>query len=542
MPPSFPTLPGWEDAFHEILSHLRPSEYFVFDDDEEVSARFFLRRTLLSLAVSCHAFLVLALDMLWHTLDNIHPLLKLLPNYQRRYSTYHLTGDIPPEAWSRLKTYAPRVRGVTFSRKAGIAASVWRIIWEQCQGTPLLPNLRKLHTIKLNATHIFALRAFASPSLRDVFLEFYEDLSGDQNPNAVGPAAGLVLQEFSAKAPGLLRLCFSPDMRVEREYLMCLSLFPQLEELYLDDHLTFDEDLLAVLHGLRTLTHMKISILLHDPPASAQLDLPDEFPKLTELDLCGPPAHLARFVLASSMPRLNSLSIWFSSHRPDGLDASLASICRHICPHALTHVTVQLNTSFVHPPRLLVRLLDPLLPFPHLEEVVFRLADYLPLRDDDLARVSRAWPSLRALLVIQSSAALAHPDRQPGTIVRPTLAGLVELARGCPHLAELCIPELDVSVGSGQLDVDSVPLMGHGSLDLCIQNLVGAEEEETQLRVAVVLDRPFPSLELEDGIEALEQYGGNVNPYQAESKNVSKLLRAMQIGRGHYPHGVERRA
>ncbi|KAM5544999.1 hypothetical protein V8D89_001110 [Ganoderma adspersum] len=489
MPPSFPTLAGWEDAFQEILSHLRPSEYFVFDDDEEVAARFFLRRTLLSLAVSCRAFLVLALDMLWHTLDNIHPLLKLLPNYQRRYSTYHLTGDIPPEAWSRLKTYAVR-----------------------CQGTPLLPNLRKLHTIKLNATHIPALRAFASPSLRDVFLEFYEDLGGDHNPNVVAPAAGWALQEFSNKAPELLRLCFSPDMRVEREYLMCLSLFTQLEELYLDDHLTFDEDLLAVLHGLRILTHLKISILLHDPPPSAQLDLPDD------------------------------LSIWFGSHRPDGLDASLTSICRHICPHTLTHVTVQLNVDFVHPPRFLVSLIKPLLPFPHLEELVFRLADYLPLRDEDLARVSRAWPSLRALLLIQSSAALADPDRQPGGIVRPTLAGLVELARGCPHLAELCIPELDVSVGPGQLDVDSVPLMGHGPLDLCIQNLVGAEEEETQLRIAVVLNRLFPCLELEDGIEALEQYGGNVNPYQAESENVSKLMRAMQIGREHYPHSVERRA
>ena len=88
MPPSFITLAGWEDAFHEVLSHLRPSEYFVFDDDEEVDARFFLRRTLLSLAISCHAFFDPALDMLWHSLDNIHPLLKILPNYQRRDSTY----------------------------------------------------------------------------------------------------------------------------------------------------------------------------------------------------------------------------------------------------------------------------------------------------------------------------------------------------------------------------------------------------------------------------------------------------------------------
>ena len=80
----FTALAGWEDAFHEILGHLRPSEYFVFDDHEETAIRFSLRRTLLSLAVSCRGFLDPSLDMLWHSLDNVHPLLKLLPNYQRR--------------------------------------------------------------------------------------------------------------------------------------------------------------------------------------------------------------------------------------------------------------------------------------------------------------------------------------------------------------------------------------------------------------------------------------------------------------------------
>ncbi|PIL32753.1 hypothetical protein GSI_04868 [Ganoderma sinense ZZ0214-1] len=535
MPPAFPALAGWEDAFHEILSYLRPSEYFVFDDEDEVATRFFLRRTLLSLAVSCRAFFDPALDMLWHSLDNIHPLLKLLPNYQCLDSIYYLEGDIPPEAWSRLKTYAARVRGITFSRKANIDAGVWWTILEQCQGIPLLPNLRKLHTIKLNAIHIFVLRAFASPSLRDVFLEFYEDLDGDRSPSSMAPIAGSALQEFSIKATEITRLCLYPDLTIGREDLMCLSRFTQLEELYLNDHLVLDEDLLFMLNGLKNIRFLKIPILLRGPPESTQVHLPYEFHNLTGLDLCGPPAHLARFIVASSMPRLNDLSIWFGPHHSDGIETYLTSICRHIGPHTLAHFTAQLS-SFVHAPQLLMRLLEPLLPFAQLEEVVVRQADSLPLRDEDLARISHAWPKLRMLRFDQSTTALEDPDRQPGSTARSTLAGLVDLARGCPHLTELCIPELDASVLP---PIAGVPLMGHGPLDLCIENLVGAEDEETQLDVAVILDRLFPCLDLDYGIKEQRNYGGNANPYTAESENVSKLLRVMQLGREHYPRGVE---
>ncbi|PIL32752.1 hypothetical protein GSI_04867 [Ganoderma sinense ZZ0214-1] len=535
MPPAFPTLTGWEDAFHEILSYLKPSQYFVFDDKEEVATRFFLRRTLLSLAVSCRAFFDPALDILWYSLDNIHPLLKLLPTYQRHDSVYYLEGGISPEAWSRLRTYAARVRGVTFSRKAGIDTSVWRIILEQCQGTPLLPNLRKFHTIKLNASHLFALRAFASPSLRGVYLEFYEDLRGEENPHTVAPIAGFALQEYSIKAPEITSLCVFPDLAISREHLTCLSRFTHLEELYLKDHLTFDEDLLLLLVNLRDLTHMKLSVLLRDSTTYGPLDLTQGFQKLTRLTLGGQPAHLARFMLACSMPRLNDLSLLPGSRPADGLDTSLASICRHIGPHTLTRFETQVE-NFVRPPRFLMTFLQPLLPFSKLEEVVFYVKA-LPLHDMDFFRIARAWPKLRMLRLKESPITISDPDREPGSVVRPTIHALVELARHCPRLTCLCIPELDASVLPL---VDCVPRLGHGPLDLCIQNLVGAEDEETQFVIAAVLDRLFPRLDLEYGIEELRGYGGNVNPFLEDSENISLLLRAMQQGREHYPRGVER--
>ena len=120
---------------------------------------------------------------------------------------------------------------------------------------------------------------------------------------------------------------------------------------------------------------------------------------------------------------------------------------------------------------------------------------------------------------------------------RPTVHALIALARHCPHLTCLCIPELDASVLPL---VGSVPLMAHGPLDLCIQNLVGTEDIVTQFDVAGILDRLFPRLDLEYGIEELQRYGDNPNPFLEESVNISNLLRAMQMGRRHYPSGIER--
>ena len=89
MKASFTTLAGWHDVFHEILSHLDPidSDYNV-DDDKDckiyITALHTCQRATLSLALSCRAFLDPSLNKLWRGLDDIHNLLKLLPNYQRR--------------------------------------------------------------------------------------------------------------------------------------------------------------------------------------------------------------------------------------------------------------------------------------------------------------------------------------------------------------------------------------------------------------------------------------------------------------------------
>ncbi|PIL32754.1 hypothetical protein GSI_04869 [Ganoderma sinense ZZ0214-1] len=313
-----------------------------------------------------------------------------------------------------------------------------------------------------------------------------------------------------------------------------------MERLHLSDCAPLDEAILLNLGNLENLTHLRAYIQFQDSAESTAglLDFKHGFQKLIKLDVHCQPTHLVRFMLASSMPQLSVLELRLRPHFADAFHSDFSSICRHIGPHNLTRFRVELG-DFLHPPRHLMDVLEPLLPFANLQELEVLSETHLPLRNEDLERLARAWPKLHALILAQSETTMTEPDRIPGSVERPTLHGLVALAQGCPRLAQISIPDLDAT---SVPPTDSVPLIAHRARNLCIQNLVGAEEDERQLAIAVVLDRLFPRLRLEPwGIEELPGHGGNPNMYLADSKNVSLLLRAMQLARKHYrdPGGIQ---
>ncbi|KAM5545027.1 hypothetical protein V8D89_001138 [Ganoderma adspersum] len=356
MPASFLSLTGWNDVFHEVLNHLERPVDDVHDNEDydgEIyrAALSTFRNALLSLALSCRAFLDPSLDKLWHDLHDILPLLELLPNYERR---------------------------------------------------------GRVHIERLDLSH---------------------------------------------RAP-------------------------------------VDETLLIRFAKLENLAQLQVTACFPNSTDSPPLDRRHSFQKLTKLELRCQPTGLARFILASTMPRLNDLYD-FLKHFP--------SICRHIGPHTLTRLRVELGEISL--------------------ELFFE--EHLPLRDADIERLARAWSNQHNLILIQSETTMSDPDR---------------LARGCPQLSKICIPDLDAT---SVPPADSVPLTAHGARKLCIQNLVGAGEDETRLAVAVVLDRLFPRLKLEmSGIMEMPGYGDSPNPYVDDSESVTLLLRAMQIARKHYPGGV----
>ena len=566
----FLTLAGWNDIFHEILNILEPEDDYDYDeddyryedhDDAEFAARVVFRGTLLSLALSCRAFLDPSLDKLWNDLHSIHAVFNLLPNFQLHGSTYvsvyifvlhaltsyahkfgkKFAGNISPDAWARLQTYATRVHTINVFLTAVYAPSVWPTVLKQCHGKPLFPNLRTLRLVirweaPLNRLQVAPAQCLAASSLRALLITSNADQGVDAA--AISTVTARMLQEFASKSPRLSHLSCLPYRSIGCEHLRCLSQFVQMEGLVLNSYSIVDEDLLVVLSNLKNLTNLEASISLQDPSDARQLDLKAGFQRLIRLDLklhC-PPEYLTRFILATSMPRLEDLSLLLSTRHVDGVLTSFPAIWHHIGPHKLTRLRVGLG-DFEHPPLFLMELLEPLLPFSKLQELEFLFQEHLPLCDEDLSRFARAWPQLHALLFRQSDASLANPNREPGALARPTLSGLVELARGCPKLVCICIPDLDVSA-SALPKAEDVPLLRHGLLDLCIQNLVGAEDSERQLDVAVVLDRLFPRVKLEFKIRGPLRYDNNPNPHVADLVNVSRLVRAMRIAREHYPGGV----
>ena len=80
--------------------------------------------------------------------------------------------------------------------------------------------------------------------------------------------------------------------------------------------------------------------------------------------------------------------------------------------------------------------------------------------------------------------------------MRPTLSGLVDLARRCPRLEASRVPLLDASVIP---EKTAVPPLGHGLRSLLLNNIaLPAAGSPPYMEAATVLNRVFPSIDLEE--------------------------------------------
>ncbi len=79
-------------------------------------------------------------------------------------------------------------------------------------------------------------------------------------------------------------------------------------------------------------------------------------------------------------------------------------------------------------------------------------------------------------------------------LVRPTLSGLVDLARCCSHLTWFRFPKLDVNVVP---EKDTALPLGHGLRTFSVKNaILPPSKSPRYLEAATVLDRVFPSIGL----------------------------------------------
>ncbi|KAF7341026.1 hypothetical protein MSAN_02088300 [Mycena sanguinolenta] len=124
------------DLLEEILGHLSSAS-----DRQELDTQ---RRTLLWIASTSKDFSLSAIKFLWRRLDNLLPLLRLLPSFTKRDSIYCLFGAMTPIEWMSFDRHAKHVREIVYDDipdTIHIEPSVYLRLSLRC--SPILPNLRR---------------------------------------------------------------------------------------------------------------------------------------------------------------------------------------------------------------------------------------------------------------------------------------------------------------------------------------------------------------------------------------------------------------
>ncbi|PIL33816.1 hypothetical protein GSI_04441 [Ganoderma sinense ZZ0214-1] len=139
--------------------------------------------------------------------------------------------------------------------------------------------------------------------------------------------------------------------------------------------------------------------------------------------------------------------------------------------------------------------LEPLLAFPNIKTFNLWSSSVIPsIHDDDLAQFGAAWPRLTSFHV---SHLVSRQDIVSSGAVPPTLSGLVDFARRCPHLESFRTPALDAKVFPDK--TATLPL-GHRLQSISITDSVTLPSPTSRAfsEVARILDCVFPSVVLED--------------------------------------------
>ncbi|KAJ7624102.1 hypothetical protein DFH06DRAFT_756897 [Mycena polygramma] len=123
------------DLLEEIMGHVSSVQ-----DQEDLKAA---RRSLFSMARTCTAFSPSAVKFLWRRLDNLSPLLHLLPCFRNIGHTYALFGAIEPHQWLSFDRHASFVQEIIYKghseRPIIIDPSVY--VRLAMRGSTVLPNL-----------------------------------------------------------------------------------------------------------------------------------------------------------------------------------------------------------------------------------------------------------------------------------------------------------------------------------------------------------------------------------------------------------------
>ncbi|KAJ6566651.1 hypothetical protein B0H19DRAFT_712702 [Mycena capillaripes] len=121
------------ELLEEILPHISLGENL-----KDLKAA---RQSLLSIASASKALSPSALKFLWRRLDNLLPLLRLLPSFASKGNKYGLLFATESSEWLSFDRYAPYVREVIYNAERPIVIDPSVYIQLTIRRSPILPNL-----------------------------------------------------------------------------------------------------------------------------------------------------------------------------------------------------------------------------------------------------------------------------------------------------------------------------------------------------------------------------------------------------------------
>ncbi|KAI0764401.1 hypothetical protein BD413DRAFT_482852 [Trametes elegans] len=466
------------------------------------SERRIRRHTLAISARVCRAFYGAALDVLWHAMDDITPLLSVLPTYTTNGGVF--TGGITDENWQRFQVYASRVRQLVMSRDERYGRSpsetAWMVLMQRSHG-PLLPRLEHLAV----SCSVGALMMLLSPTL--THLDWRITVSFNPNRGLADLLLEMVEPHFAHLKSLTLYEYDVANHKLPGKIDVCA--LTHLHELSVDHHIVLTASTLRSLVMFPYLRKLALMFELtpEELSALAQTKLEPGFFQLQELNLHAKLEEITAFLEATEPPCLDSLSIT--------RQCSFFRLPREPLYHALHMVYTKiprriralhlrlLNVDGYYPNEpeaqdvTASRLVPPALQtLPDLRELTISVEGLgTRLKDEHLRTLCAAWPALTRFEYTASakSSGVRAPTRPP------TFGTLLDFARAHPALVQLVLPTLSA---------EGMPEPGFGSdgasgaratpphRGLRLLRFCGLARKTSIPRLALALDRAFPALDV----------------------------------------------
>ncbi|KAJ7642630.1 hypothetical protein DFH06DRAFT_1214027 [Mycena polygramma] len=157
------------DLLDQILCLLNtPTLPALAHDYQAEKERHVIRKTLLSATLTSRAIYHSAVKILWRRLENLLPLIRLLPSFEYRSGHYSVAGFVGDAEWTGFDRHAAYVREIIYSKTFSGTINPLVYMRLAMRKSILLPNLSRFDCVSDRSGADILL--YASPSLASVSL------------------------------------------------------------------------------------------------------------------------------------------------------------------------------------------------------------------------------------------------------------------------------------------------------------------------------------------------------------------------------------